>query len=400
MVTSDEPPRTDEARVHRTHRVLFRLTLALAVLGAAFGYLVLSGAPGAGGLPVPLLVGAVAQLAATVVIGRSGSRPHLGLLAVLLVAALMYLLDTPWRLLMVAGAVLWVPLALSWAAARVAERSNARWEIATSVVAVLSYAVLAGARTESFGPAASLAAIAPVLGGVATVLARRLAQARRDRAEALTRERVAVARQEQAAERERLSADMHDNLGHVLTLLVLHANALAVSGADPAAREAGRRIGELGGSGMTELRRLLSLLDDPDSVTERHAVAESESVADLVEQVREAGQEVEFTDAGAERELPAVLARTVHRVVQEGLTNARRHAPGATAEVEVRAEDDAVRVSVRNGPGGTGERGAGRGLDGLRRRVELLGGEVRTEPHEDGGFTLRAALPATAAARS
>ncbi|MGW0892422.1 sensor histidine kinase [Saccharopolyspora sp. NPDC002578] len=400
MVTSDEPPRTDEARIRRAHRVLFRLTLALAVLGAAFGYLVLSGDPAQGGLPVALPLGVVAQLAATVVIGRSASRPHLGLLAVLLVAALMYLLDTPWRALMVAGAVLWVPLALSWAAARVAERARARWEIATSAVAVLAYAVVAGAGTESFGPAASLAAIAPVLGGIATVLARRLAQARRDRAEALTRERVAVARQEQAAERERLSADMHDNLGHVLTLLVLHANALAVSSSDPAAREAGRRIGELGGSGMTELRRLLALLDDPDSATERHAAGESESVSDLVEQVRDAGQAVEFTDTGAERDLPAVLARTAHRVVQEGLTNARRHAPGATAEVEVRDEDEAVRVCVRNGPGGPGERGAGRGLDGLRRRVELLGGELRAEPHEDGGFTLRATLPVTAAARS
>ncbi|WP_243789957.1 sensor histidine kinase [Saccharopolyspora gloriosae] len=395
MVTTDAAPRIDEARVRRAHRVLFWVTLTTAVLGAAFGYLVLSEDPAPpGGLVPSLLVGAVVQLAATVVIGRSGARPQLGLLVVLAVAALMLLLDTPWQPLMVAGGVLWVPLALSWSAARVAEWPNARWKLAVSAAAVLAYAFLAGAQPGSMGLGSALAAIAPALGGIATVLARRLGQARRDRAEALARERVAVARQEQAAERERLSADMHDNLGHVLTLLVLHANALAVSSSDPEAREAGRRIGELGGSGMTEMRRLLALLDDPDSVSGRPGAEVAESVADLVEQVREAGQAVEFTDTGAERGLPAVLARTVHRVVQEGLTNARRHAPGSTAEVSVRGADDAVRVSVRNGPGGSGEPGAGRGLDGLRRRVELLGGEVRAEVDEDGGFTLHATLPA------
>ncbi|MFR9729996.1 sensor histidine kinase [Saccharopolyspora sp. MS10] len=390
MVISEED---EAARVRGTHRVLNWVTSAFAVVGVVIGYLILSGDAPAGAVVPPLLTGMLVQLAATAVIARAVARPHFGLLAALAVTALLYVLDTPWRTLVLEGAVLWVPLALSWSAARVAERVPARsWAAAVCTAAVLAYAVLAASWSQS-GLLAALAAIAPVLGGIATTLARRLAQARRERIEALAREREAVARREQAEDRERLAADMHDNLGHVLTLLVLQANALAVSSPDPQARDAGKRIGELGGRGMGELRRLLALLDDPESGERRRPEVAAGSIAELVEQVRGAGQRVELVGADADSGLPPVLARTVHRVVQEGLTNARKHAPGAVAEVELSRSPEAVRLLVRNGPGGSGRPGAGRGLDGLRRRVELLGGQLRAEPGADGGFALRAELP-------
>jgi signal transduction histidine kinase len=90
-----------------------------------------------------------------------------------------------------------------------------------------------------------------------------------------------------------------------------------------------------------------------------------------------------------------VLARTVHRAVQEGLTNARRHAPGGAVTVVVTVAEDTVGVVVRNGPGtapGHGP-GTGRGLDGVRRRVMLLGGECTHAPTADGGYALRINLP-------
>ncbi len=138
-----------------------------------------------------------------------------------------------------------------------------------------------------------------------------------------------------------------------------------------------------------EPARLLST--DANSVAELSTlVAESESVGVSVNLVE---------DGNPERTSPAV-GRTAYRIVQESLTNIRKHAPGASATVNVRYGADRVRLTIRNTPAtstvdcGLSSTGSGTGLLGLRQRVELVGGTLRAGPSHDGGFEVDAILPA------
>lgn len=115
-------------------------------------------------------------------------------------------------------------------------------------------------------------AAVPVLGGVCVSLGVRLRRARRDRVIALARERAAMVREARADERRRLAVEMHDALGHVLTLLVLHANTLVVSAPDAGTRTVGERMSRLGGDALGELRQLLDLLKDPTRRPSERAV--------------------------------------------------------------------------------------------------------------------------------
>jgi signal transduction histidine kinase len=338
-------------RRRRLDRRLLVLTIAVAVLGAVFGLAVLPGR--SGDLAPALGAGLLAQLAATVVLGRLATRPHLGMAAVALVASALLLADSPWRELLAVEAVPWVPLALAWATVRVVERARSPWQLRLSGLTAVVY-IAVGAWASHDGRhgsvfTAALATAVPILGGICASLAQRLNQARRDRVAALARERAAVAERARADERRRLAVEMHDTLGHVLTLLVLHANVLTVTSADPAARTAGEQMSRLGTEGLGRLRHLLRLLDDPDvpegpGPTARAARAAAapdpegpggpggapeHRLEPLVSAARAAGQSVHLTCEGDLEAMPPVIARAVHRVVQEGLTNARKHAPGA-----------------------------------------------------------------------
>lgn len=139
--------------------------------------------------------------------------------------------------------------------------------------------------------------------------------------------------------------------------------------------------------------RLATDQDDPDRW--------AETVAALASRARAAGMEVTCEEVGEPAALPAKVERALHRIVQESLTNASKHAPGAPVSVRVTYDEAETRVNVGSGPrpsGPTTAIGSGSGLIGLQERVRLLGGTLRAEPDARGGFLVDAGLPHSAAA--
>ncbi|GAA3244797.1 histidine kinase [Pseudonocardia petroleophila] len=215
---------------------------------------------------------------------------------------------------------------------------------------------------------------------------------RAERAEADLAQRAERAR---AAERARIAREMHDVLGHRLSLLSVHAGALELRGDLPAAdvRRTAGVLRETATAALDDLRGILLVLreEGPGADAPQPRLAD---VPDLVTQSRTAGVAVELTHdvPGAP---PDQLGRTAYRIVQEGLTNARRHAAGAPVHVEVAGRPGAeLSVRVVSGPGGAGpDRGSGTGLIGLRERVALAGGELADAVDDTGRHVLTARMP-------
>ncbi|MFI1993096.1 sensor histidine kinase [Actinoplanes sp. NPDC020271] len=218
---------------------------------------------------------------------------------------------------------------------------------------------------------------------------------RAERAEAEQGRRVAEARM---LERRKIAREMHDVLAHRLSLLATFAGAMEFR-PDSSPEQMSRAAGVVRDGvhqALEELREVISLLRDDDSL-ELHPQPVLADVPRLVEESRSAGTEVELEQAVEEPgEAPPVVARTAYRVIQEGLTNARKHAAGQGVRVAVRGgPGDGLEIEVRNalGPGHAppGWSG-GAGLVGLTERVQLAGGRL---DHQEvaGEFRLRASIP-------
>lgn len=229
-------------------------------------------------------------------------------------------------------------------------------------------------------------------------------RARSERIRLLERERLVLEREAATAaagaataERRRIARELHDVVSHAVTLVAVQAEAgQAVLEADPdAARRALAAIGTASREALDELHRMLGLLEgEPGG-------GGLARLPGLVDGARSAGLALSVTTSGVARALPDDVDHCAFRVLQEGVTNALRHAAEPRADLVVAHSDSAVEVVVRS----TGRRsrlsaygGAGRGLDGLRDRVERLGGEVWSGPEGDG-FVLRARVPTTAGGR-
>ena len=264
--------------------------------------------------------------------------------------------------------------------------------------------LIGGARRITTATLPNCAILAAVLVGppLATGLwvnARRLAfDALRERARRLEHEQLARAEQARAQERTRIAQEMHDVVAHRVSLMVLHAGALEVSAADERTAEAAGLIRGIGRDALSDLRDVLGVLRSPHASDP--ATVPQPTLTDLdrlLDQTRSLGIQVIRRDEGEARQLPDLVERTAYRVVQEGLTNVHKHAGGASTEVVLRYLPEGVEVAVCNGPGdGPGDAlpGAGLGLNGLRERVGLLGGEFEACPRPDGGFGMTAKLPA------
>jgi signal transduction histidine kinase len=195
-------------------------------------------------------------------------------------------------------------------------------------------------------------------------------------------------------ERARLSREMHDVVSHQVSLIAVQAGALQVSSTDPDARRTSGVIRSLAVRTLDELRQMVSVLradgaptlgDKPQPTLQDlpRLVADSNLPATLV------------TDLGTDA-APS-LQRAVYRTVQEGLTNARKHAPGAPVQVSVRTSTTTIEVLIENGPPlapALPLPSGGAGLRGLRERAELLGGRLVATARPDGGFRLAVQLPA------
>ncbi|MER6053281.1 histidine kinase, partial [Streptomyces sp. NPDC001793] len=217
-------------------------------------------------------------------------------------------------------------------------------------------------------------------------------------------------------ERQRIAQDMHDSLGHHLTLISVHTGALEVDRElTGRQREAVGVLREASVAALHELREVVGLLKDGiespgtspttpavQAPGEEHATVPSRGVAgieSLVAASRTAGTAVELRHSGEPRPLPPTADHAAYRLAQEGLTNAHKHAPGAAITIELRYEPDALVVEVANGPAPeTAETGrsvvsGGQGLTGIRERTRLIGGMVHAGPTADGGFRLAGVLP-------
>ncbi|MDQ3787729.1 MAG: histidine kinase, partial [Actinomycetota bacterium] len=199
--------------------------------------------------------------------------------------------------------------------------------------------------------------------------------------------RLRVAEETRAAERTRLARELHDVVTHHVTAMIVQAEAARYVAAKPERLdETLTVVTDTGRQALTELRHLLDVLN-PDAVPEH-------GLRTLVEQTRKAGQPVEFTEEGT----PAGgVGPVAYRVVQEALTNALKYARGSRTSVQVHHGDGEVTVEVStDGAGARDESlgGSGRGLAGLRERIDVLGGEFSSGHDTGGGFYVRARIPA------
>jgi signal transduction histidine kinase len=198
--------------------------------------------------------------------------------------------------------------------------------------------------------------------------------------------------QAREAERRRIAGEMHDVLAHRLSLLSVHAGALEFHPDAPPEEiaQAAGVIRENAHDALRELREVVGVLRGPGEDTEPPQPT-LDDIPRLIEESRAAGMRVRARiDATGSDPL---LGRTAYRVVQEGLTNARKHAPAAAVEVKVAGDERlVVEVVSRQAAGGGGVPGAGTGLIGLAERVALAGGTLEHGPNERGDFVLRATL--------
>ncbi|MEW1604900.1 histidine kinase [Streptomyces sp. NPDC093808] len=229
---------------------------------------------------------------------------------------------------------------------------------------------------------------------------RQLMLSLRDRARRAETEARLRAEQAQRLAREAIAREMHDVLAHRLTLLSVHAGALEFrpdAPRDEIARAAGV-IRESAHEALQDLREIIGVLRAGESEDAGRPQPTLAALDTLVAESRRAGMRVTLeqrvTDAGS---VPASVGRTAYRIAQEGLTNARKHAPGTEVTVSVAGgPGEDLTVTVRN-PAPEGDvpavPGAGQGLIGLTERATLAGGALEHGPTPDGGFEVRARLP-------
>jgi signal transduction histidine kinase len=340
--------------------------------------------------------------------------------------------------------LLWVrrshPLAVGWvvvACSTVSEAAGGAAIVALFTVAVhcqprrtlqvASLAVLAAVTSGALytGPESSfnfgtlffwlVMTIAVVVFGAYVRARRELLLSLRERARRAEDEQHLRVREAQLAERARIAREMHDVLAHRISLLSVHAGALEFNpGASP--EEIARAAGVIRVSARAaqdELREVIGVLRAGSELEDLQAP--QPTIGDLprlVEESRGAGMDVSFKDALTDGSLSPILGRTVYRVVQEALTNARKHAPGQVVTITLDGHRaGSVRVEVVNRPwvgrapdggapssadaqhDGSAHAGSGMGLVGLAERVTLVGGRLVSEPLAGGGFRLMATLP-------
>ncbi|TDD43491.1 sensor histidine kinase [Saccharopolyspora elongata] len=259
-----------------------------------------------------------------------------------------------------------------------------------------------GETLAGFALTVAFLLLLPALSG--GVLGRRqpLVRLLRERNQYLERAQELTAEKARLKERAHIATEMHDMLGHRLSLISMHAGALEITAAKDAPRFSGQAelLRTTAATAMAELREILGVLNDtqgspPETVGE-HSGTRAD-ITDLVAESRRAGIAVELVWSGADVDDADVRARHgVHRVVREGLTNVHEHAPTAPARVEVAHEADRIRVRVINGAAHGAHRPSGtrRGLVGLEERIELLRGAFSAGPTPEGGFQISAELAA------
>jgi signal transduction histidine kinase len=218
----------------------------------------------------------------------------------------------------------------------------------------------------------------------------------RERAARAEREREERARLAVADERARIARELHDVVGHSVSVMTVQASAVrrTLDADQEKEREALLVVEQTGREALAEMRRVVGVLRRPEEAPALAPQPSLEHLDRLVESARESGLPVELRVEGKPVELAPGLDLTAYRLVQEGLTNALKHARANRAEVLVRYTDGHVELSVSDdGPGGGGGDKGGHGLVGMRERITVYGGELEAGPRPEGGYRLSARLP-------
>ena len=294
-----------------------------------------------------------------------------------------------------------VPLAAALYSA--AEQGRLRWALGVAIGLLVATTTLRWAQGQNMAlllayevPLSTTLMAAVIFLGDSVRTRRHLEAELRHRAvlEAAERERAA----ERLLERERLrlARDLHDTIGHTMTVIGVQAGVAAealAAGETPPAAAAVDAIRAANREAMTELRVTLGTLRDREVPAPREPLAQLADIERLVDQARATGLDVELA-ADDLPTLPTAISETAHRVVQEALTNVLRHARATRARVQLAAQDEQLLVSITDdGTAAPEPNPSGQGLAGMRERALLLGGEFDAGPRPDGGFAVEVRLP-------
>ncbi|MER7620800.1 sensor histidine kinase [Streptomyces sp. NPDC126503] len=299
----------------------------------------------------------------------------------------------------------------------VAAHDGPRWASRLALLGGLSAATLSQLRWPVDNPASGAAqifftvimtvpfALAWVLGDSLRTRRAYFAQLE-ERAFRLEQEREAQAKVAVAAERARIARELHDVVAHNVSVMVVQADGAAyvMDSSPETAKQALETISTTGRQALAEMRRLLGILRTGEHQEAGEYVPQPDvrQIEDLVEQVRGAGLTVDFTVEGTPRPLPSGVELTAYRIVQEALTNTRKHGgPDAGASVRLVYFDDGLGLLVEDDGRGApqemyedgGADGRGHGLIGMRERVGMVGGTLDAGPRPGGGFRISALLP-------
>ena len=254
-----------------------------------------------------------------------------------------------------------------------------------------------GNGVTTFNPIFFVLTIGPWAIGLVVASRRRLTEQLAARGRELEAERALFAAEAVRYERARIARELHDIVAHCVSVMVIQAGAgQRLTATNPSlAAEAFDSIGEVAQQAEAEIGRLIDLLDAHGQQGDADGMR---LIGELVTRASAAGLAVSCRFSGSADGLPAPAADAAYRVVQESLTNALKHAPGAPVDIVIAGASGQVEISVRNGPAagppsGLEQSGGGRGLTGMRERVAACGGELEAGRAQDGGWQVLARLP-------
>ena len=222
------------------------------------------------------------------------------------------------------------------------------------------------------------------------------AEAAEERATHAERERESAARVAVAEERSRIARELHDIVAHAVSVMVLQVGAVRHKLSDAMAedRDALRGVELAGRKALAEMRGLLAAMRPEGEEAELVPQPGLDGLDSLLDEIGRAGLPVELHYDGKPVPLPRGIDLSAYRIVQEGLTNALKHAHATDADVTVRYRPDELEIEVRdNGNGSATSDGLGHGLIGVRERVKIYGGKMSAGTAVDGGFVLSTRLP-------
>jgi signal transduction histidine kinase len=380
----------DAVRLTRAVRRVARSPALDVVLATGLGAFAVLDALRTNDFPAPHGVSAALVAVSAVFLAGRRVRPLISLTGALGGLAAIYLALGHYE----AGASVLIALVAAYSAG--AHGRN----LAFTVAVVYAFGVTTGLRERASDALPDMAwswvVLSLALGaGLTARRVRGQSRVAQHRVEQLQREQRALAEAAARQERQRIARELHDIISHGLGVVVLQAGAAdQVLDQDPGkTREALRLIRATGQEAITELGTLVGLIRDEQPL-DRDPQPTLREVERLVATTRSAGLAVTVQTEGQPRDLPPSVELNAYRVIQEGLTNALKHAPGATVGVLLRYHPGGLDVEVcDNGAGTEAGPGTRRGLIGLRERAAVFGGQFEAGRDPEGGWKLRASFP-------